>query len=179
MKQETILVIHNSGKGETLETNSMENSDALKDRHVLIALDESENAKRALLYAADILGSVPGFRATLLRIIPEPSEDYFDTDNDRKKWIDDKRSRATERLENYREILIQSGFGKDKVEVLIDVIRNCPSVAECILDKQKKLGCRTVVVGRRGISKKEEFIFGSTSSKILHDGKNCAVWVIE
>ncbi|MBI4682411.1 MAG: universal stress protein [Nitrospirae bacterium] len=160
-----------------MENNNAGNSDLLKDRHVLIALDESENAKRALLYAADFLGGVPGFRATLLSIIPEPPEDFFGTDKDRQMWIEDQHFKAKEMLDKYRRILIQSGFSEDKVEVLIDV-KNCPSVAECILEEQRKLGCCTVIVGRRGISKTEEFMFGSTSSKILHAGKNCAVWVI-
>jgi nucleotide-binding universal stress UspA family protein len=39
--------------------------------------------------------------------------------------------------------------------------------------------CGTVVIGRRGISRKEEFIFGSTSNKILHTARDCSVWVIE
>jgi len=39
--------------------------------------------------------------------------------------------------------------------------------------------CCTIVIGRRGISKKEEFIFGSTSNKIIHEAKKCAVLVIE
>ncbi len=158
--------------------NSTAGSAAQKDRHVLIALDESENARRALLYAADFLGGAPGFRATLLTIIPEPSEDFFDNDKDRKRWINEQRSGAGKLLDTYRQILIQSGFRKDKVDVLVD-IRDCPSVARCILDEQRKLGCCTVIVGRRGISKKEEFMYGSTSSRILHEGKNCAVWVIE
>jgi nucleotide-binding universal stress UspA family protein len=158
-------------------TDSLENSDLHKDRHVLIALDESDNAQRALLYTADFLGGVPGFRATLLSIITEPPDDYFDTDKDRKQWIEDQRLKTEEMLDKYRRILIQSGFGEDKVDFLVEV-KNCPSVAECILEEQRKLGCCTVVVGRRGISKKEEFMFGSTSSKILHTGKNCAVWVI-
>jgi len=41
------------------------------------------------------------------------------------------------------------------------------------------LKCCTVVIGRRGLSKKEEFIFGSTSNRILHEANNCAVMVIE
>jgi nucleotide-binding universal stress UspA family protein len=35
------------------------------------------------------------------------------------------------------------------------------------------------VVGRRGVSKRQEFLFGSVSSKVVRDAKNCAVWVIE
>jgi nucleotide-binding universal stress UspA family protein len=161
-----------------MKTENAANSDVMKDRHILIALDESENAKRALLYAADFLGGSPGFRATILNIIPVPSEDYFDSDSDQEKWVDERKTEAEGMLERYREILVQSGFGEDKVATSVE-IRHDRSVAECILDAQKRLDCCTVIVGRRGISKKEEFIYGSTSSKVLHSGKNCAVWVIE
>ena len=149
-----------------------------KDRHVLIAVDDSENAKRVVIYAADFLGGVPGFRATVLTVIPEPPVDYFNTDEERSAWIEGRMSGATEMLDRFRQVLIQSGFVHDKVATVVDV-RHCPSVADCILDMQQKLGCCTVIVGRRGISKKEEFLFGSTSSKVMHSGKNCAVWVIE
>lgn len=161
-----------------MKTENRDSSNLIKDKHILIAVDESENAKRAVLYVADFLGGFPGFRVTLLNIIPEPSEDYFNTDEERREWIESHRSKAKQMLENYRQILIQSGFIEDKVAARVDV-RDCPSVAECILDEQEKLESCTVVVGRRGISKKEEFIFGSTSNKILHMAKNCSVWVIE
>lgn len=161
-----------------MDNKKADSSGAIQDRHVLIALDETDNAKRALLYAADFLGGVPGFRVTLLFIVPEPPDDFFDSEKDRQCWINDQRKKACELLDKYRHILIQSGFAEDKVNVLVDV-KKCPSLAECILEEQRKLKCCTVVVGRRGISKKEEFIFGSTSSRLLHSGKNCAVWVIE
>jgi len=149
-----------------------------KDRHILIAADDSENARRAVLYVADFLGGVPGFRVTLLTIIPEPPADYFNTDMERIAWMEKNKSEAVRMLDNYRTILIQSGFSEDRVTATVD-IRCCPSVADCILDMQQRLRCCTIVMGRRGIPKKEEFLFGSTSNKIMHSGKNCAVWVIE
>lgn len=154
------------------------NSELMKDRHILIAVDESKNAERALLYAADFLGGAAGFRATLINIINVPPEDYFDSDADRDKWIEEQRAAAGKMLEKYREVLVQSGFKKDKVSTIVDIRHDRP-VADCILEAQRNLDCCTVIVGRRGISKKEEFIYGSTSSKVLHSGKNCAVWVIE
>ncbi|KPJ98980.1 MAG: hypothetical protein AMK71_10485 [Nitrospira bacterium SG8_35_4] len=154
------------------------NSSRVRDRHVLVALDESEMAEKAVLYVGDFLGGVPGFRVTLLTIIPEPSEDYFNSEEERTAWIEGHRTGALNLLEKYRQILIQAGFKKNKVQVRVDMKKSI-SLADCILDEQKALDCCTVVVGRRGISKKEEFIFGSTSSKIVHTGKNCAVWVIE
>jgi nucleotide-binding universal stress UspA family protein len=159
----------------------MKNDDidnAIGDRHVLIAVDDSKNAERAVLYAADFLGGVPGFRATMITVIPKPPEDYFSNDEERQAWLTDHTSEAEKMLDRYREVLIQSGFSDNKVDMIVDV-RDCPSIADCIIDMQQRLECCTVIVGRRGISKKEEFLFGSTSSKVVHSGKNCAVWVIE
>ena len=37
-----------------------------------------------------------------------------------------------------------------------------------------------MVVGRRHKTKTEEFLFGSTSiSRLIHEAKNCAIWVVE
>jgi len=149
-----------------------------KDRRILVAVDNSENAERAILYVADFLGGVSGFYVTILTVIPEPPADFFETDTERNSWIEEQKSEATRMLDKYRQILIQSGFVEDKVETIMD-IRKCPSVADCIIDVQQKLKCCTIVIGRRGVSKKVEFLFGSTSSKIVRSGKNCAVWVIK
>jgi nucleotide-binding universal stress UspA family protein len=52
-------------------------------------------------------------------------------------------------------------------------------VAQAILEEALALGAGTIVLGRSSISKKEEFIFGSTSNKILHSRKSCsALWVV-
>lgn len=161
-----------------MNTSGKEDSGQNRDRHLLLAVDESENAKRAVLYVADFLGGLPGFRLTLLHIIPEPSDDYFLAEADHSAWIEEHRNRAIETIERYRSVLIQSGFREDKVSVIIET-KYCPSVSECILEEQKKLNCCTVVIGRRGISKKEEFMFGSTSNKLLHSAENCALWIIE
>lgn len=156
----------------------MGTSHELKDRHILVAVDETENGKRAVLYVADILGGVPGFRATILHVVPEPPEDYFASQEEARDWRKEHEEAAREMVENYREILHQSGFGEGKVSLMLET-RYCPSVAEWIFGKVRELDACTVVVGRRGISTKEEFILGSTSSRLLHVAKNCAVWVVE
>lgn len=165
-------------KGGNLKTEKTEYPDQNKDRRILVAVDESENAKRVVLYVADFLGGLPGFRVNILNIIPKPSEDDFDAEADQEKYIEERKAKAEEMLGNYRQVLLQSGFSEEKVEVKLEV-RDCPSIADFILEEQKRLGCCTLVIGRRGISKKEEFLYGSTSNRVLHSAKNCAVWVIE
>jgi nucleotide-binding universal stress UspA family protein len=154
------------------------NSNQPKDRHFLIAVDESESSKRAVLYVADIVAGFPGFAVTLLSIIPEPEDDFFDSEEEKVAWTKEKVEAANRLLNNYREILVQAGFPPEKVR-----IRSCVgeerSFAEAILDMRCNLSCCTVVVGRHHKSKAEEFLLGSTSTRLVREAKNCAVWVVE
>lgn len=147
-------------------------------RHILIAVDGSENSKRAVIYVADFFGRYKDVFITLLTIVPEPSEDFFATDREREQWLEGKKNEMNAILASYKGILIKAGFLEEQIEVRL-IIRQCTSIGDAILEEQEKLGCSMVVVGRRGISHNEEFIFGSTSNKILHQAKNCAVMVIE
>lgn len=148
------------------------------ERHLLVAVDESDNSRRAVMYLADFFCDYKNVFVTLLSIIQEPSEDYFPSDAERKTWLEDKQQAMNKILAGYREMLIEAGFREDQVETRLK-IRACASVGDAILEEQEKLRCCIVVVGRRGISHNEEFIFGSTSNKILHNAKNCAVMVVE
>jgi nucleotide-binding universal stress UspA family protein len=157
----------------------MNNEDTpMQDKHLLIAVDESDSSRRAVLYVADILGGFPGFTVTLLRVIPEPEKDFFDTEEEMTAWTREKIDGANKMLENYRQILIQSGFPEDKVRYRA-CVGEAKSFSEAILETRCDLTCCTVVVGRHHKSKTEEFLFGSTSSKLIHEAKNCAVWVVE
>jgi nucleotide-binding universal stress UspA family protein len=148
------------------------------ERHLLAAVDASENSKRAVMHLADFFGSDKNVFITLLSIIPEPSEDYFATEEERQQWIAEQKATMNAVLDGYREILLGAGFKPDQTDVRL-VVRQCASIGDAIIEEQEKLRCCIVVVGRRGISHNEEFIFGSTSSKILHHATNCAVMVVE
>lgn len=148
------------------------------ERHLLAAVDESDNSKRAVMYLADFFNGYRDVFITLLSIIPEPAEDYFASDEERTKWLADKKQLMEKKLATYKDILLGAGFKENQIESQLRV-RQCASIGDAILEEQEKLRCCIVVVGRRGISHSEEFIFGSTSNKILHNAKNCAVMVVE
>ncbi|MEJ2684049.1 MAG: universal stress protein [Candidatus Sulfobium sp.] len=149
------------------------------NKHFIIAVDESENSRRTLAYVSYVLGGLHGVQATLLNIILAPPEDFFEDDDDRIEWIAAHEGRTRKVLEDYRLILVKSGFDEEKVEVKMKV-GDCPSIAECIFKEARELGAATIVVGRRGKSKREEFILGSTSNRMLHIPKQCAaLWVVE
>jgi|WetSurMetagenome_2_1015567.scaffolds.fasta_scaffold138530_3 nucleotide-binding universal stress UspA family protein len=83
-----------------------------------------------------------------------------------------------EYIELVKAIQFRSGFAENAINA-VAALQDRPSVAECILSRLTELKCSTVVVGRRGITRKEEFLFGSTSCKILREAKDCSIWVIQ
>ena len=145
---------------------------------ILIAVDESDHSFRAVEYVGNLLGQHRSVSITLLTILSVPPEDLFDSQAAIQEWMSDHRTRAENHLDRCERHLRDAGFEDQQVHRKL-VSRPCPSIADCILEEQKALGCDTVVITRRGISKKEEFMFGSTSNRILHRASSCAVWVIE
>jgi nucleotide-binding universal stress UspA family protein len=148
------------------------------ERHLLIAVDESDNSRRAVMYVADFFTGNQDVFITLLSIIPEPVDDLFPTEEKRKQWFTEKEAAMQKTLTGYKELLLDAGLRDAQIETRLS-IRPCTSIGDAILEEQEKLRCCIVVVGRRGITHSEEFVFGSTSNKILHHAKHCAVMVVE
>ncbi len=147
----------------------------VKKKHILIAVDSSESSKKAVEYVANIVGDSQGVRATLINLSRIPTEG-----NKCKKsllLIKDLFN-AARILYIYGKILIKSGFSWRDI-----IIRPIPvdsdSVAESIINEQRNRGCCTVVVGRRQeLSRKEEFLYGSTSNTLRRITNECALWVV-
>lgn len=148
------------------------------ERHLLVAVDESDNSRRAVMYVADFFSGYQGIFVTLLSILRELSEDFFPTEAERLQWLTEKEAAMNTTLAAYKEILLSAGLQGNQIETRLS-IRPCTSIGDAILEEQEKLRCCIVVVGRRGISHSEEFLLGSTSNKILHHATHCAVMVVE
>ncbi|MEE4606317.1 MAG: universal stress protein [Desulfobacteraceae bacterium] len=148
------------------------------NKSILIAVDESENARRAVSYVAQILAGIKGFKVLILHVIRQPEEDYFPTSSEKNRWLGQYKLKVDAMLKDYRQILIRAGFASEDVSVR-STLRYCPSLAECILAERDQSGYSTIVVGRQGLSRSEEFLFGSVSSKIVNHARDCTIWVVE
>ena len=156
----------------------MTREEKIFNKNVLIAVDESDNARRAVSYVGQLLGDMPGFKVTILHVVPEPETDYFPTSTQKEEWLTQYILRMDALLEDYRQILIQKGFDPKNVATR-SKLRYCPSMAACILSESNEIGYSTIVIGRQGLSRSEEFLFGSISSKVVSHARNCTVWVVE
>lgn len=148
-------------------------------KNILISVDASDNAVRAVDYAGAILGSAPGVRVTLLYIERAPNRDRFETE---EAWLGQCRldhERVFDFLTKARAALVAAGLKDAAITERTVLCSAEPSIAQTILDVQQEGGYGTLVVGRRGLTKGEEFLFGSVSTKLVHNAKNCAVWVVQ
>jgi nucleotide-binding universal stress UspA family protein len=161
-----------------LRRKTMTEKERKFNKNILIAVDESHNARRAVSYVGQLLGGVPGFKIMILHVVHEPEEDYFPTSNHKEQWLTQHMLKMDGLLEDYRGLLIKKGFDPKDVAIR-STLRYCPSMAACILSERDKTEYSTIVMGRQGLSRNEEFLFGSISSKVVNHARNCTVWVVE
>ena len=165
-------------------------------KKILVAVDASDNARRAVEYTGQMVGCMrkapegDDFHVTLLHVERLPDRDLFpDEPAWKQSCLDHQQSRMAA-LKDARALLLAKGLPETMVETRYlkscrsplrndtDSCNRGTSIAQEILDMLKQEGYGTAVVGRRGMSKAEEFLFGSVSNKIIHSARDCTVWVV-
>lgn len=167
-------------------------------KKILVAVDASDNALRAVEYTGRMIGCLAcagpdparTFTITLLYVERLPDRDIFPDENSWKQSCAEHRETMKAFLAKAESHLLGIGLHRETVETNYLVSCRSPesdgsaccgqgtSIAHEILRVLKDGDYGTAVVGRRGASKAEEFLFGSVSSKIIHSAKDCTVWVV-
>ena len=148
------------------------------DRHILIAVDGSPYAQHAVAFVGDLFGDQGEYRITVLHVVQRPAEEQFTDEAVLAAWTEEATAAARAILDEARDALVARSIPGERIGTEVEVIE-VATVAAAILAARRRLGCCTVVVGRRGLSKQEEFLYGSTSNRILHEADGCAVLVVQ
>lgn len=93
-----------------MRRRKMTDPEKIFDKNILIAVDESDNARRAVSYVGQLLGGLPGFKITVLHVIAEPEDDYFRTASQKEEWLTRHIQKIELLLKEYRQLLIREGF---------------------------------------------------------------------
>ncbi len=142
---------------------------------ILVAFSESVSSRVML----DFLMAMPLCREeiqiTLLHIFKKPSasEELMG-----KKFTEEQPSRLKAALQKAKDKLVESGFRPDHVHLEL-VSDPYPTVADGIIDQCKKRGCQMVMMGRKKMSKAEEFVMGDVSVKLVRALEDTAVLVVK
>lgn len=152
---------------------------------VLIAIDDSENAMRAVEFVARFV--TKDHAITLMSVVPDTSAisqlgsaaeiPHIRTRLDVFFALEEqKKANVKNALQKARDLLLQAGFAQNKVAVKLETEKK--NVAKDIIDEAHN-GYDIIVMGRRGLSGLKEFVLGSVSHKVLHAAKGLAVVVVE
>ena len=146
---------------------------------ILIAVDNSEIARRVIGYVADMIRYHPDVLITLHHVILHQAGKAPGDAPGEEVDVEELKRAALEDSKNLSALLVEAGLPPDRIRIQIQACDLKTSIAPLILDELRKNQYGTIVVGRRDKTKREEFIFGSVSSKIVREAKGCAVWVVE
>jgi K+-sensing histidine kinase KdpD len=73
-------------------------------------------------------------------------------------------------------MLLEAGLPAQRIKKKI--CWRCSDISKSILSEAEKGGYGTIVLGRRGISKAQEFFMGSISTKVIQLAGEKAVWIV-
>jgi len=145
------------------------------DENILVALDGSENSMLAVDYVAATLGGFE-FKINLFHVIRGDLEGRFPFLFFSKKSLDDVNKKIESAFDEAKRRLIAAGFSSNQINT--KVVVSARSRAKAIVKEARDGDYGTIVVGRRGLSKVQEFLMGRVSNKIINTIRNRAVWVV-
>lgn len=154
------------------------------EQKILIALDESDNAMRAVLHVASFYNTRS--KITLLSIVQDVSSlyemkspeltPYFKAQQSNFLMLQEKKKEIiSDALKKAKAVFIEAGFDENKIATKLVIKQR--GVARDILD-EARLGYDLIVLGRRGISAIKEFFLGSVSQKVFSQAKDVSVLIV-
>jgi nucleotide-binding universal stress UspA family protein len=157
-------------------------------QNILVALDGSEGAWRAVEYAAKAFGSAPGVKITLLHILTGLPPAFWDDghvlkDKEREarqrmvaNWQSEQEKRWDDLVARARQHLVAAGLPETGVAAKFKT--KYFDVGEDILNEAAAGGCQTIIMGRRGLGKAKALLLGSVTTKVAQNAKGCAVTIV-
>jgi nucleotide-binding universal stress UspA family protein len=156
---------------------------------LLIPVDGSEGAMRAVQYVADTFGHTPDLKITLLHILPELPPSMWDdghilteTESQERQeliadWENQEEKPWEAILAQARERLIQGGIAAEALSIKYQP--RYSDIADDILDEAELQECSTIVIGRHGLSGAMKFFMGSVSNKVVNHAHGVAVIIVD
>jgi nucleotide-binding universal stress UspA family protein len=147
------------------------------DKNILVPIDSSEGAMRAVEHVAATLGGFD-FKIHLLHVI-RGMMDFHETVPHLflpKIGLEDAKKETQAVFDRAKRCLTNAGFKVNQITTKITT--DAQSRAEAIIQEAREQDYGTIVIGRRGLSKVQEFLMGRVSSKIIQTVRNRAVWVV-
>lgn len=145
--------------------------------NLLVAVDEMESSIQAVAYVGSVAGCLDNVSICLLNVYPEPPPDFFVQGGKLEQYQAQRIKKAEAVFSRGLEILADAGIDRQKIYCTTHMAEG-KTISETILEVREKGGFGTVVTGKRGVSKAEEFLFGSISNALARGTTGFTTWVV-
>ncbi|MFC1875947.1 universal stress protein [Thermodesulfobacteriota bacterium] len=154
-------------------------------KKILIALDDSENAQRAVdavseTFARDAritLFSVAMDTEAMCKMNSPELTPYFKSQQSAFCTMADKKKELVETaIQQAKETLMNKDFKETNISTKHEDLKE--GIARDIIHEAED-GYDVVVIGRGGTSGVKDFFFGSTSQKVLNAARDVSVFIIK
>jgi len=153
---------------------------SIQNSRVLIAVDNSENALRAVDHAGFMLSGTDAnitlfhSKRDLRRFIPQTIVDEFP--EVQKFWRHKAGEAILPFMQKAKEMLLAAGIGEDRLT--IDIVDGGRSAAADILEAAQIKTIGTIFLGLHGYSNVKDYLMGTVTRKVLHEASDVAVCVV-
>lgn len=141
----------------------------------LVAVNDSISSYAAIDFLCKLAISPDRVNITLLHILRKPlaGEELMG-----KKYMEKQPERLMDMLKKLKSKLVEHDFISDNIEIKL-VSDDYQTIGDGIIDQFRKGNYGMVVIGRKRMSKAEEFVLGDPSVKLIRSLEKTAVMVVK
>lgn len=143
----------------------------------LIAIDKSETSMRAVRYVGHMAVGLAEKHICLLHVYPEPPPDFYTKGGRLDRYQMLREERADLFLQEAAIILEEMGISGHDISQKVCMAEG-RTISQMVLDIRKEGDFGTVATGKRGVSKAEEFLFGSISNALARHSRDFTAWIV-
>ena len=155
------------------------------EKKILVAMDDSENARRAVEFVANFF--TPENKIMLFNVIQDTAAlcamsspeltPYFTSQQSSFCLLEKKKKKLVdEAMQKAKRILLDAKFEEKNITIKSEIKKR--GVARDIIIEAKS-GYNVIVMGKRGLSGIKDFILGSVSQKVSNTAKDISVLVVD
>ncbi|MGE3806802.1 MAG: universal stress protein [Gemmataceae bacterium] len=162
-------------------------------KNILVAVDDSEASRRALVYVADMVGVTSGFHVGLLHLeLPPRMLEWGGSENPEieartgseraeayRQMEEARLAKGKLLLERLRKVVAERGIEVLGLFVQFEEPLDKTHVSRAILDSAREHDCGTVVVGRHSFSGLKRFFRHHVGEELVRSGEGISIWVVE
>ena len=146
-----------------------------RKKTILVALNDSVSSRALVDFLANMSLCPEDWDISLVHLFRKhtSSEELMG-----KKFADDQPAKLMDILEKAKGRLVENGYISENIHVEL-INEPYETIADGVIDQARKRDANLVIIGRKKMSKAEEFVMGDISVKVIRALDGAAVLVVK